>query len=73
MKMLEKQEEMLNRLFYKGIQSGVKLERLKETMRVLQFRVTFREADSHALMIVCFQPESAQALQKRSLTRIMVL
>lgn len=31
---LEKQEEMLNRLFYKGIQSGVKLERLKETMRV---------------------------------------
>lgn len=31
---LEKQEEMLNRLFYKGIQSGVKLEWLKETMRV---------------------------------------
>ena len=25
---------MLNKLFYKGIQSGVKLERLKETMHI---------------------------------------
>ena len=31
---LTKQEEMLKRLFYNGVQSGVKLERLKETMRI---------------------------------------
>lgn len=33
-KALTKQEEMLKKLFYNGVQSGVKLERMKETMRI---------------------------------------
>ena len=31
---LTKQEEMLKRLFYNGVQCGIKLERLKETMQI---------------------------------------
>ena len=33
-KALTRQEDMLKKLFYNGVQSGVKLERLKETMQI---------------------------------------
>ena len=31
---MTRQEDMLKKLFYNGVQSGVKLERLKETMQI---------------------------------------
>ena len=33
-KALARQEDMLKKMFYNGVQSGVKLERLKETMQI---------------------------------------